>query len=278
MSPVQSNLMKKYILLLPVLFLMLWGNAQETIFANESHTMTLFFPSPIRQAVTGSDNFTFSYNRESAQHFGLLQANMGGNSNLLVITEDGQVYSYSLSYRKQLPESHRFVQIGESIGRETKTQVLSPEVFKKIVAAPTKSAPENKRLEIMGKGAEYVLSRKSNVLRTKRKKGLVLRLKELFYHGDEVYVEMEVQNNSNIDFELDTMWIYKVNGKNGRRSSHQKMELEPIYIHDKLNKIRVGQRLKVVYVLHKFTLGDSERLLVELHEDKGARELRLFWK
>lgn len=46
----------------------------DTIYANDTKNVALFFPEPIRQGVTGADNFVFTYNREKEQYFGLLQA------------------------------------------------------------------------------------------------------------------------------------------------------------------------------------------------------------
>ncbi len=56
------------------------GNyAQEprTIFANDKDAVALFFPNTISQALTGSENFTFSYNRDSPQHVGIVQGVRG---------------------------------------------------------------------------------------------------------------------------------------------------------------------------------------------------------
>ncbi|RDY57922.1 DUF4138 domain-containing protein [Flagellimonas nanhaiensis] len=269
--------MKKLISLLLVLFPMLTGNAQETLYANETHVVTLFFPSPIRQAVTGTEHFTFSYNRDSGQQFGLLQANTGSDSNLFVLTEDGRVYAYDLVYSKQLIQNYRFVQIGESIGHESQTKPVQPsEVVDSVpeVGNPLLVGHEN---ELMVKGAEYLLGKKSRILRTCRKDGLALRLKELFYYSDKVYLELEIQNRSEIDFEMEALEIFRVNGQKGKRSSHQKLELKPIFKYQDPNIIRVGQKQAFVYVLPKFTLGDSEKLTVELHEIKGNRMLRLIW-
>lgn len=46
----------------------------DTIYANNKKNVSLFFPEPIRQGITGSDNFVFTFNREREQYFGLLQA------------------------------------------------------------------------------------------------------------------------------------------------------------------------------------------------------------
>ncbi len=43
----------------------------DTIYANDTKNVALFFPEPIRQGITGSDNFVFTYNREKEQYFGL---------------------------------------------------------------------------------------------------------------------------------------------------------------------------------------------------------------
>ena len=40
----------------------------DTIYANDTKNVALFFPEPIRQGITGSDNFVFTYNRENEQH------------------------------------------------------------------------------------------------------------------------------------------------------------------------------------------------------------------
>ena len=46
----------------------------DTIYANDRKNVALFFPSPIRQGITGASHFVFTYNREKEQYFGLLQA------------------------------------------------------------------------------------------------------------------------------------------------------------------------------------------------------------
>ena len=254
------------------------GQAQDTLYANDTHIVTLFFPSPIRQAVTGAEHFTFSYNRESGQHFGLLQANKGNDSNLLVLTEDGRVYTYGLAYSKHLLKTYRFVPIGESIGKETQTMPIKLTIDSVPIPKPIESIKTDPLIEPWEKGSEYVLDRKNPILKTKRKGGMVLRLKELFYHKNEVYVELAIQNRSAIDFEVDVLEIYRVNGKKGKRSSHQKVQLDPVYEHDQPSIIRPGHRHGFVYVLPKFTLGDTEKLLIELHEKKGNRMLRLYHK
>src|SRR5690554_5088249 len=92
--------------------------AIDTIYANEQKTVSLFFPDPIRQGITGSANFAFSYNRDKEQYFGLLQATPGEESNLLVVTNNGDIYSYLLCYSRKLEKFNYFIDTSASIGNE----------------------------------------------------------------------------------------------------------------------------------------------------------------
>jgi hypothetical protein len=78
-------------------FNMVWSQrGLDTIYANVSNNVNLFFPSPIRQAIVGSEDFVFSYDRVEAVYFGLLQGVEGAERNLLVITSDHQIYAFVL--------------------------------------------------------------------------------------------------------------------------------------------------------------------------------------
>jgi len=90
----------------------------KTIFTNERDPVALFFPGTISQALTGSENYTFSYNRDSPQRVGIVQGIRGKNSNLLVITEAGDIYSYRLAYRKVLDTLSYFIKDADRIGNE----------------------------------------------------------------------------------------------------------------------------------------------------------------
>jgi len=80
----------------------------DTIYANEHKNVALFFPEPIRQGITGTENFVFTYNREKYQHLELLQATPGKESNLLVISTNGSIFSYILKYSERLDKLNYF--------------------------------------------------------------------------------------------------------------------------------------------------------------------------
>ncbi|TXN35000.1 DUF4138 domain-containing protein [Flagellimonas hymeniacidonis] len=242
-------------------------NAQQsldTIYANEKKNVALFFPEPIRQGITGTSNFVFTYNREKEQYFGLLQATPGEESNLLTVIKNGQVYSYILKYKEQLQKLNYFITTKESIGSE-RPVVLKQ---KQIVRPPD-------RIDYFKKFSNHLLKSNSGSIATKRKKGIKLQLQEMVYNASEVYLVLEIKNKSEINFEIDYLNIYKVNGNKKRKASYQKLFMKADYTHEIPNTIKVGQTNRFVYVLPKFVLGDNEKLMMEMSEEKGSRKIVL---
>ena len=272
--------------ILIILFLLAFSsgiNAQglKTIYANDKQVVALFFPNSIRQAVVGTEKFTFSYNKERPQYVGLLQGSIGQKSNLLVLTDNGEVYSYLLAYRKMLDTLNYFVSVKESIGRERPIQIISSiDSISKVTidTVKTKFDSLQNRNEYFDSISSYHLKRNQNSLKKKRKKGIILRLKDLIYDGSEVYVLIEIKNRSGIDFEVDYLKIFMENGNNRRKASYQKLLLPPMHQHNFPSMVKDGESATFVVVLPKFTLGDSDRVLVELKEFRGNRILQMVHK
>lgn len=253
-------------------------NAQtDTLYANQTHNLAIFFQSPIRQALAGSGNFTFSYNRDKPQYFGLLQASPGPGSNLLVLTIDGNVYSFALHYRKELLQTNRFIELNESIGHENQTLTFrKPQVTKDstIPNIPDKKY-QTKKKKYFEDVCTSLLQKNTRNLKSKGKDGMHLGLQNVVYRNREVFLVFGVKNKSGIDFELEYLKVFKVNGNKKRKSSYQKIGLEPVYVQAYPVMVKNNTDKRFVYVLPKFTLGDSERLLFEFQEKRGSRNVQL---
>jgi len=266
----KPTLMKKYIIIL----LLVLSNSMfaqkilDTIYANDKKNVALFFPNPIRQGITGADHFVFTYNREKEQYFGLLQAKPGAESNLLMVTKNGQVYSYILKYSYKLPKLNYFISENESIGNDKPKEIKQKPVIKPINEYAN-------RITYFQKFSEYLLKSKSEHIATKRKKGIKLHLQKMTYNTSEVYLVIEVQNSSGIDFEIDYLNIYKTNGNKKRKASFQRLQQKVIYKHKMTSIIKDMQSKRFVFVLPKFVLGDNEKLMIEVMELKGSRNVTL---
>ncbi|WP_422082187.1 DUF4138 domain-containing protein [Ulvibacterium sp.] len=245
----------------------------DTIYANSTMNLALFFPTNIRQGIVGSENFVFSYNRDRAQPLGLLKATKGNPSNLLVITTDGKVYSYIIKHSVNLTEMNRFVSVDESIGHEH--QRLPPVIRDTIISNSSKNVRKQYPEVFLERSCAAILEQRERKNIMKRKGGMSLAIKNMVYYEDLVFLQFEIKNESGIDFNIDYLKVALVIGNDKRKASYQSVPLVPQYIFKMPDKIRHGETSRFVYVIPKFTLGDNEKLKLSLKEFRGNRELVL---
>lgn len=262
--------MKKYIIIGLIIcsnFIMA-QKPLDTIYANKNKSVALFFPEAIRQGITGSSNFVFTYNREKEHYFGLLRAELGAESNLLTITKNGDVYSYILKYKDQLSKLNYFITENESIGSERPKRKE-----KKIILKPQNK--EANRIAYFEKFSDYLLKSKYETISIKRDKGIKLQLQKMTYNASEVYLVFEIKNNSGVDFEIDYFKVFMTTGNKKKKASYQSLEQDIIYKHKIPSIIMDKQSKRFVCVLPKFVLGDNEKLMLELKELNGNRDVSL---
>ncbi|MDT0651465.1 DUF4138 domain-containing protein [Autumnicola edwardsiae] len=241
----------------------------DTIYANDQKNVALFFPQPIRQGITGSENFVFTYNREKEQYFGLLQAKPGMESNLLVVNRNGSVFSYIVKYKKQLDRLNYFIPKSKSIGNE-----------KPIVADSAKVNESKKELgnEVYyyQKFSSYLLDRKQRIGRIKkRNEGIVLSIENIVFDKDELYFVIQIENKSTLDYDLNFLKLSVETRQKGKRKSLQRLYQEPIFKYNSPSKVAENETVRLVYVLPKFSISNDRRTVLELNEKNGERNLKL---
>ncbi|NDV43122.1 DUF4138 domain-containing protein [Flagellimonas sediminis] len=246
----------------------------DTLHVNDTHTLALVFPDPITRAITGHPNYTFGYDTDSPRRLGLLQGHPGTDSNLLVLTDDGLAYSFYLVYSKKLQEGYWFVNVNKSIGNVGPDGLL--DTLGKGIDYSTQPALKSDSIQYR-KASTYYLEKNNIVLKSKRRDGIILRLRDMAYYGRETYIVMEIENRSTIDFEVDFVQVFKAHGNPRKKSSYQKLGMEPVYRYRMPTTVKVGQKQRFVFVVPKFTLGGAEELLLELNERNGNRKIHLIY-
>ncbi len=241
----------------------------DTIYANDTKNVALFFPEPIRQGITGSDNFVFTYNREKEQYFGLLQAKPGKESNLLVINRNGSIFSYIVRYKKQLSKLNYFIPLSNSIGNE------KPIVTDSIKVVTYEKNIDN-RTYYYQKFCSYLLNRNQRIGRIKkRNESIVLSIENIVFDKEELYFVIQIENNSTLDYDLNFLNFSIETRQKGKKKSLQRLYQKPIYKHNLPSKIVEGQTIRFVYVLPKFSLSNDRRAILELNEKDGERNIEL---
>ena len=263
--------MKTYILAIVVFYTnhLIAQQPLDTIYANDTKNVALFFPEPIRQGITGSDNFVFSYNREKEQYFGLLQAKPGKESNLLVVNRNGAIFSYIVSYKKQLSKLNYFIPLSNSIGNE------KPIVTDSIQVVTSEKNVDN-RTYYYQKFCSYLLNRNQRIGRIKKRtQGIVLTIENVVFDKEELYFVIQIENNSTMDYDLNFLNLSIETRQKGKRKSLQSLYQELIYKHHLPSKIAEGKMVRLVYVMPKFSLSNDRRAILELNEKDGERNIKL---
>lgn len=241
----------------------------DTIFANEQKNVALFFPKPIRQGITGSDNFVFTYNREAEQYFGLLQATPGKESNLLVVSSNGSVFSYIVKYKDQLNQLNYFVLASDTIGNEKPVVIDESEINKKGIK-------EREKTYYYDKFCSFLVNRTQRLGRLKKRdQNIVLSVENIVFDKEELYFVIQIKNKSSLDYDLNFLNLGIETKQKGKRKSSQTIYEEPIFKHNMPTRIKEGETEKLVYVLPKFSLGDDRRVILELNEKNGGRNIKL---
>jgi len=132
-----------------------------------------------------------------------------------------------------------------------------------------------KKVSIFKMSSEKLLKLPERTHITKAKKGIRIGIKNVVYKNDKVYMQLEIKNSSGINFDVDFLNVYRVNGNKKRKTSYQKLSLNPIYKHDLPETVRHGETVRFVYVFDKFTLGDNEKILLKLQEENGSRYVEM---
>ena len=264
--------MKRYILTSIIFCVFTFVKAQlpiilDTIYANDQKNVALFFPEPIRQGITGSENFVFTYNRDKEQYFGLLQAKPGKESNLLVINRNGAIFSYIIRYSEQLSQLNYFVPSASSIGNEKSVAEL-PTVGKEM-----KSIDKS---DYYLRACKYLVSQNRNSIRLqKHYEGIVLSVETIVFDKDELYFVIQIKNTSTLDYDLNFLDLSVQTRQKGKKKSLQRIYQKPLFVYNRPTRIAENKTVKMVYVLPKFSLSNDRRAVLELNEANGERNLSL---
>jgi hypothetical protein len=237
----------------------------------------LFFPSPIQQGITGSENFVFTYNREKEQHFGLLQATPGKESNLLVFSDSGAIFSYIVKYSEDLKKLNYFIAETSSIGNVFPVS----EGFEDLNIDQGLKEDSEKSLSFSNenyfrKFCSYLIEKKQRIGRIKKRKNdIILKVENIVFDKKHLFFVLEIQNRSTIDYEVNFLELSVQTRKNGKRKSMQKLVQNPTLKYQMPGTIKEGQSARFIYVMPKFSIADDKEVVLDLSEKNGERDLKL---
>jgi len=237
--------MKQFVCLICVLMIFHSGFSQQPLSVTTDKTSSLIFPFPILHVDRGTKDILVQEVKESSTIL-LLKAGCKNfpSTNLSVLTGDGSLYSFLVSY-DSIPASL---------------------VYK--VAPQLKVSVETRANGILdNKPFLHGLSDHSW--------GIQSRVGGVYINDNIIFYQLALTNKSPIDYDIDFIRFYIRDKVKSKRTASQEIELKPIYTAGNDKQVRAGNRSVIVVAMEKFTIPEAKFLAIEIAEKNGGRNLKM---
>lgn len=223
-----------------------------------SKTTNIVFPNSILSVDRGSSDVLVQKAKgvENILQLKAAQHNFT-ETNLTVVTADGQLYSFVLNYNEQKPLLNLVV------GKKTS-------MWDYLGSTEIENEAE---LKSYAEVAFYEKKKLSNV--KDNKYDINLQLNGLFIYEKVMYYRIKIANNSNVSYDISQLRFFIRDQKKAKRTASQEIEINPLYIYNNTELIEGKSEVCLVFALPKFTIPDKKYLVIQLMEDQGGRHLEL---
>lgn len=232
-----------------------------------SKTSHVIFPSPIRYVDLGSELLVANKAEPIGNVLRVKSAvrNFEEETNFSVITEDGKFYSFDVFY-SSYPEvlSYDLVKMQRTFERQYSTDVLF-EDLKGSSSSLTDLIMENL----------YRKSRKTVKHIASKSFGIQFSVRALHVNDNKFYFTLQVDNRSNVAYDIELINFKIVDKKNLKRTVVQDKLLEPLRVYSPMTNANHNSSITAVYLLDQFTLLKDQVLEIEILERNGGRHQKV---
>ena len=230
-------------------------------------TVHIIFPAPVKYVDLGNTNLVAG-KADGAENVLRVKAavrNFTEETNMSVITEDGDFFSFNVKYMDEPLllniEMCDFIHDGEAVNRPnnamdiylTELENESPRLVRLIMKSVYRD--DKRRIRHIGS----------------KRFGVQFLLKGLYTHGDLLYFHTEVKNGTHVPFDVDFVSFKIVDKKIMKRTAMQEQAVYPLRAYHYITRVDGKKKERSVFALPKFTLPDDKKLVVELAEKQGGR-------
>jgi len=113
---------------------------------------------------------------------------------------------------------------------------------------------------------------------TDEKFGIWFSLDGLFIKDDVMYMRFTIKNDTYINYDIDQFRCYIRDARKIKRTAAQEIEMRPLLLYNKIDKVKAKQRHTFIFAVSKFTIPDRKIFIVQLMEKNGGRNLELHIK
>jgi hypothetical protein len=105
-----------------------------------------------------------------------------------------------------------------------------------------------------------------------------LQIRGIYTHGEAIFFSLRLINRSPLDYDVDSIRFSLTQKEKGVHPATSRLRvkiLTPVYVYDSTTLIKGYGRVASVIVLPRLTLGRGKRLLIEVLEKNGGRQLQV---
>jgi conjugative transposon TraN protein len=230
-------------------------------------TVHLIFPSAISYIDLGSSNI-IAGKADGAENVVRVKAavkDFKEETNFSVITDEGSFYSFIVDYSKNPAklniEMKDFIHDGKLVNRpnnsmEIYLSELGDESPKTIQLAMEKIYKTNRK--------------KVNHVKSKQF-GIEYQLRGIFSHNGMLYLHTEIENTTDIPYDIEFIVFKIVDKKVAKRTAIQETIIKPVRAYNYITCVSGKTSECTIFAFEKFTIPNKKQLFVELFEKNGGR-------
>lgn len=241
-----------------------YADAQSTF---ESHaleitynkTSSVIFPAVIKSVDKGSRD-VLAQKAKGVENVLQLKAARENfpETNLTVITADGTLHQFTVNYARQ-PRSLSIDLMPDD------EQGKLPLIFQSDMTESD-----------MERYAKAIVKAKKPLKPMKEKQyKITLSLNGIYIKSDVIFYHFRIRNQSNINYDVDFLRFFIRDQVKVKRTASQEVDVKPVYVYGDDQLIKGKSTQDIVYALGKFTIPDAKRLVVEMFEKNGGRNISL---
>lgn len=230
-------------------------------------TSHLIFPSAIRYVDLGSE-YLIAGKAEDAENVLRVKASVKDfepETNFSVITDDGRFYSFD-AYYSACPSalSYNLLAMQKAADRSAGQDVLFEELG-------------NSSPSLAGLILETIYRKDRRFVKHIGSKsfGIQFILKGIYIHDGKYYFHTELDNRTNVPFQIEFMNFKVVDKKIAKRTVIQERPMLPLRSYRPLGVVGGKETEQNVFLLDQFTIADDKVLLIEIFEKNGGRHQAL---
>lgn len=230
-------------------------------------TTHIIFPYEIRYADLGSKEIAGEAVEKAGNVFRLKATgqNQFMETNLTIVTSDGRLFSFLVSYKEH----------PDAVTYDLTKMLLDGDVSK---SAKVSSGSQARLADNLNKQGELAMHSRRKIRHIGyRTQGMNLFLKNILYKDDVMYLVLGMDNASKLDYQIDYLRTYVMQLKKaGESSATQDVPVDPIKVFDASEVVipRHDELVKVI-AIQRLTLEKDRRLIVQVGEEAGGRQLSI---